>query len=181
MVIVMAKRSAGLLMYRHRGGALELFLVHPGGPYFRRKDAGIWSIPKGEYTREEDAFDAARREFHEETGFRADGEFLPLGDIRQRGGKRVTAWAFEGDGDAASIRSNSYQIEWPPRSGRQREFPEVDRAGWFSPEEARRRIIPSQAELIDRLMEQLAAGSGAPATGEEANTPHERRQARVSV
>ena len=177
----MAKRSAGLLMYRYRGGALELFLVHPGGPYFRRKDAGIWSIPKGEYTIEEDAFDAARREFHEETGFTADGEFLPLGDIRQRGGKRVTAWAFERDGDAASIRSNSYQIEWPPRSGRQREFPEVDRAGWFSPEEARRRILPSQTELIDRLLEQLAARPGASAAAEQAALQHARRKPHVSV
>jgi len=153
---MLAKRSAGLILYRGSGPALEVFLVHPGGPFWMKKDDGAWSIPKGEYTEGEDGLAAARREFEEETGFAIDGEFLALGEIKQAGGKLVTAWALAGDIDAASIRSNTFSIEWPPRSGKQQEFPEVDRAGWFSMVEARVKILHSQTVLLDRLEAQLA-------------------------
>jgi predicted NUDIX family NTP pyrophosphohydrolase len=151
----MPKQSAGLLMYRLRDGSREVFLVHPGGPFWAKKDLGAWSIPKGEYAEGEDPLDAARREFTEETGFdiavAAHGEFIDLGVIRQAGGKLVSVWAVEGDCDPAKLRSNLFQIEWPPRSGRKVEFPEVDRGAWFSIDEARRRILKSQAAIIDRL------------------------------
>ncbi len=155
----MAKRSAGLLMYRRRDGGLEVFLVHPGGPFWAKKDLGAWSIPKGEYSQGEDAFQAARREFTEETGFdtrsAADGDFIDLGTIRQAGGKLVSVWAVEGDCDPAQLQSNTCMIEWPPRSGRQLETPEVDRADWFSTDEARERILKSQAPVIDLLISRL--------------------------
>jgi predicted NUDIX family NTP pyrophosphohydrolase len=147
----MARISAGLLMYRWRAGALEVFLVHPGGPFWAKKDAGAWSIPKGEIDPEEDWLAAARREFIEETGFSADGDFRALAPITQAGGKVVHAWAFEGDADPAALRSNTFAIEWPPRSGRQTSFPEVDRAAWFPLEIARRKINPAQAALLDAL------------------------------
>ena len=122
----MPKLSAGLLMFRRRENAVEVFLVHPGGPYWSKKDAGAWTIPKGEYEEPEDPLEAAKREFEEETGIAPRGDFLPLGQIRQAGGKLVTAWAFEADCDASAIRSNTFSLEWPPRSGKMREFPEVD-------------------------------------------------------
>ena len=150
----MPKQSAGLLMYRLRESELEVFLVHPGGPFWARKDLGAWSIPKGEYT-SEDPLDAARREFAEETGLSPSGDFLPLGTIRQAGGKFVSAWAVEGDCDPAQIRSNLCTIEWPPKSGRKIVIPEVDRAGWFSLDEARERILKSQAPILDLLVERL--------------------------
>src|SRR5688572_28326724 len=129
----MGKRSAGLLMYRRgRGGALEVFLVHPGGPFWVKRDTGAWSIPKGEYSEVEDPLECARREFQEETGIDvAANAFIPLTPVKQSGGKIVQAWAFEGDCDASSIKSNLFSMEWPPGSGRQREFPEVDSASWF--------------------------------------------------
>ena len=141
-------------MYRRAGTKLEVLLVHPGGPYWRGKDEGAWSIPKGEMEASEDAMSAASREFTEETGVHLAGLLEPLGEIRQRGGKRVVAFAVEGDLDAATIMSNSFEIEWPPRSGALKTFPEVDRACWFGLEAARSRILSGQGELIDRLEEQ---------------------------
>ena len=147
-----AKRSAGILLHRHRDGAHEVLLVHPGGPFWAKKDAGAWSIPKGEYEEGEDARACALREFAEELGSAPpDGELVDLGEIRQRGGKVVAAWALAGDADADAIHSNTFSMEWPPRSGTMREFPEVDRAAWFSLDEARERILPAQAPLLDRL------------------------------
>ena len=147
----MAKQSAGLLMYRRRNRRLEVFLVHPGGPFWAKKDLGAWSVCKGEYGEGEPPLEAAIREFHEETGFTAQGDFLELGAVQQSGGKVVTAWAFEGDCDPGDLISNRCQLEWPPRSGRLIEIPEVDRGGWFSISEARERILKSQAPFLDRL------------------------------
>ncbi len=146
----MAKRSAGLLLYR-RNPAFEVFLVHPGGPFWAKKDAGAWTIPKGEYEDGEHALDAARREFTEETGFVIDGEFRPLREIRQAGGKWVKAWAVEGDCDATLLLSNSFEMEWPPRSGRVRQFPEVDRGAWFALDEARVKIHEAQRIWLEDL------------------------------
>jgi len=143
-------------MYRRGSGDPEVLLVHPGGPYFARRDAGAWSIPKGLYEADEEPLACARREFAEELGSPCpDGPALELGEIRQRNGKRVTAWAVEGDLDAGAITSNTFTIEWPPRSGRTQEFPEVDRAGWFGLDAAREKLIEAQRELLDRLAEQL--------------------------
>ena len=153
----MAKLSAGLLMYRRRSGELEVFLVHPGGPFWAKKDHGAWSIPKGEYAEGEEPLSAARREFEEETGFRANGSFLELGAVKQAGGKIVQAWAVEGDCDPAELKSNAFEIEWPPRSRHRAEFPEVDRAGWFSLPEARQRIFMGQVSLLDALLRRLAS------------------------
>lgn len=147
----MPKRSAGLLMYRRSGGTLEVLLVHPGGPFWMKKDAGAWSIPKGEYEAGEEPLAAAAREFQEETGLVARGPYTPLTPIRQQGGKVVEAWAFEGDCDAESLKSTTFSLEWPRGSGRRQEFPEVDRAGWFGLDEARRKILPAQAALLDEL------------------------------
>ncbi|HJV35884.1 NUDIX domain-containing protein [Geomonas sp.] len=147
----MPKTSAGLLMYRLRDHQLELFLVHPGGPLWAKKDLGSWSIPKGEYTSGEDAFEVARREFQEETGFQAEGEFRELNLVKQPGGKQVRAWAVEGDCDAGAITSNLFTMEWPPKSGRQAEFPEVDRAGWFGVEQAKEKILQGQLPFIGEL------------------------------
>jgi predicted NUDIX family NTP pyrophosphohydrolase len=156
----MARRSAGLLMFRRRSAGrdgLEVLLIHPGGPFWNNKDLGAWSIPKGEYDDSEEPLAAAQREFGEETGWAATPPFLPLGSVKQRGGKVVTAWAFEGDGDPATLVSNTFEMQWPPRSGRVQTFPEVDRASWFAPGEARRRIIESQVAFVDEL-ERLLAG-----------------------
>jgi predicted NUDIX family NTP pyrophosphohydrolase len=138
-------------MFRWREQALEVFLVHPGGPFWTNKDLGAWSIPKGEYSEDEDALAAARREFQEETGVAATGEPIPLTDIKQQGGKIVKAWAMEGDFDAATLRSNTFSMEWPPKSGRMQEFPEVDRGAWFSLEAAREKLIKAQAAFLDQL------------------------------
>ena len=147
-------RSAGLLLYRVRDGKPEVLLGHMGGPFWARKDERAWSIPKGEYGDDEDPLAAARREFAEETGSAPpDGEALALGEVRQSGGKRVVAWALEGDLDPATVRSNTFVMEWPPRSGVQREFPEVDRAEWFAVDAARQKLVPAQVELLDRLVE----------------------------
>ena len=149
----MPKRSAGLLMYRGSGAKLAVLLVHLGGPFWAGKDLGAWSIPKGEHAPAEDPLAAALREFQEETGARPRGEFQPLGDVVQAGGKRVSAWAVEGDFDPAALVSNTFETEWPPRSGRKRSFPEVDRAAWFAPDEAREKINAGQRAFIDRLVE----------------------------
>jgi predicted NUDIX family NTP pyrophosphohydrolase len=154
----MAKRSAGLLMYRGSGSHLELLLVHPGGPFWANKDLGAWSIPKGEYAGDEDPLAVAQREFAEETGAEPRGKFEPLGEVVQAGGKRVSAWAVEGNLDPAALVSNTFELEWPPRSGRKRSFPEVDRAEWFSPEEAARKILAGQRPFVDRLMKLWASG-----------------------
>lgn len=150
----MQKTSAGILMYRINNNAPEVLLVHPGGPFFRKKDAGAWSIPKGEIHEGEDPLAAGRREFEEETGCRPEGSFLPLSPIKQKNGKIVLSWAVEGDCDAESIKSNTFSMEWPPKSGRMKEFPEVDRAAWLTIEEARRKINPAQAALLDELASQ---------------------------
>ena len=143
--------SAGILMYRRAGSSLQVLLVHPGGPYWRSKDEGAWSIPKGELDAGEDAGEAARREFTEETGFDVAAPLEPLGEIRQRGGKRVTAFAVEGDIDVTAVKSNTFEIEWPPRSGKLQTFPEIDRAEWFDLPTARAKILESQRPFLDRL------------------------------
>jgi predicted NUDIX family NTP pyrophosphohydrolase len=150
----MPKRSAGLLLFRNPN-QLEIFLVHPGGPFWARKDDGAWSLPKGEYSADEDALTAARREFQEETGFSAGGDFLPLGELRQPGGKIVTAWALEKDVDIALVKSNMFSLEWPPKSGNTREFPEIDRAAWFPVSQARRKLLKGQVAFLDRLEKKL--------------------------
>jgi predicted NUDIX family NTP pyrophosphohydrolase len=152
----MAKQSAGVLLYRFRQAALEVFLVHPGGPFWAKKDLGAWSIPKGEPVPGEDLLARAQREFAEETGAAVTGTFRPLAPVKQSGGKIVHAWAVEGDCDAAAIKSNSFDLEWPPRSGRIQAFPEVDRAAWFALPAARDKINPGQVGLLDALERLLA-------------------------
>jgi predicted NUDIX family NTP pyrophosphohydrolase len=147
----MAKRSAGLLMYRRMNDELQVFLVHPGGPYFEKKDAGAWGIPKGEYDKNEAPLSAARREFMEETGFAPDGEFRELGSVQQKSGKIVIAWAVESDCDPDKLVSNTCSIEWPPRSGRSLEIPEIDRGRWFTMREARASIRTEQEPFLDSL------------------------------
>jgi predicted NUDIX family NTP pyrophosphohydrolase len=147
--------SAGLLMFRRGPGEPEVLLAHPGGPFWARKDEGVWSLPKGELAPGEDPLAAARREFEEETGLAPAGDFLALGEVRQKSGKRVLAWAFAGEFDPAALRCNLVQLEWPPRSGQLQSFPEVDRVAWFSLAQARRRILPAQAAFLDRLAELL--------------------------
>jgi len=144
-------------MYRRAAGVLQVLLVHPGGPFWVRRDAGAWSIPKGEYGPDEDPEDAARREFSEELGMAAQGACQPLGEIRQKGGKIVTAFALEGDLDVDTITSSHFEIEWPPDSGQRKSFPEVDRAQWFDLDEARERILPAQVPLLNRLFALLGA------------------------
>jgi predicted NUDIX family NTP pyrophosphohydrolase len=146
--------SSGILLFRRRAEGLEVLLVHPGGPFWRRRDLGAWSIPKGESLPGEDAQTAARREFAEETGVALQGALRSLGEVRQRGGKRVVAFALEGDLDVEAIESNMFEMEWPPHSGRVAAFPEIDRAAWFALPQARQKILAGQAPLLDRL-EQL--------------------------
>jgi predicted NUDIX family NTP pyrophosphohydrolase len=148
--------SAALLLHRSVAGALEVLLVHPGGPFWQHRDLGAWSIPKGEVGDGEDLLAAARREFHEETGFSPEGDAIPLGQVRQAGGKVVHAWAVAGDVDPRALRSNTFEMEWPKGSGRVQSFPEVDRAAWFDLAEARRRILPAQAKFLDALVAALA-------------------------
>jgi predicted NUDIX family NTP pyrophosphohydrolase len=147
----MPRRSAGLLIYRIHRESIEVFLVHPGGPFWAKKDLGAWSIPKGEYGDGENPIDVAKRELLEETGFEVQGDFVPLVPVKQAGGKVVTAWAVRGDFDASAIRSNLFTMEWPPRSGRQQEFPEVDRAAWFGLDQAHEKILKGQLPLLDAL------------------------------
>jgi predicted NUDIX family NTP pyrophosphohydrolase len=155
--------SAGLIMYRFRGGGLEVFLAHPGGPYTELKDDGYWTIPKGRQKRFETLLDAAKREFEEEVGIQPQGPYIELGCIRQKGGKLVHAWAFQGEWDESKpIQSNSFEMSWPPYSGHMQKFPEIDRAAFFDPKEARRKLKESQWPLLDRLQAMLnssAAGS----------------------
>ncbi|BFU96452.1 MAG: conserved protein of unknown function [Nitrospira sp.] len=150
-----SKTSAGILLYRRRTSGVEVFLAHPGGPFWARKDDGAWSLPKGEYDSEEDPLMAARREFTEETGLTLQGPFRTLGPLKQPGGKTIMAYAVEGDADAASIVSNTFTLEWPPRSGKLRRFPEIDRAGWFELEAAREKLLPGQRPFLDRLKESV--------------------------
>jgi predicted NUDIX family NTP pyrophosphohydrolase len=155
----MPKLSAGLLMYRRRPDGLEVFLVHPGGPFWAKKDAGAWSIPKGEFAEDEAPLDAAKREFQEETGFTAEGDFVELGQVRQAGGKLVSAWAVEGDLDPAMLVSNVCLIDWPPRSGRKMEIPEVDRGEWFTVDAAREKILKGQVVFLDLLVQKAGPGN----------------------
>ncbi|KAA2239930.1 NUDIX domain-containing protein [Chitinophaga agrisoli] len=147
----MAKQSAGILLFRRKGRGLEVLLVHPGGPFFAKKDAGHWTIPKGEYPAEEEPLQAAIREFEEETGYRPQGQFIPLHPIKQKGGKVVLCWAVSGNLDADAITSNTFTIEWPPRSGKQRVFPEIDRAAWYTLAEARQMMNERQTAFLDEL------------------------------
>lgn len=152
----MSGRSAGILLFHIRDERLRVLLVHPGGPFWQRKDDGAWSLPKGEYAGDESAADAAVREFREETGMSLSAtRLIDLGEIRQRSGKRIRAWAAEGDFDVNELTSNVFELEWPPRSGKTRQFPEVDSAQWCDPETARRKLIPGQADLVDRLVSAL--------------------------
>jgi len=149
------KRSAGLLLYRRRGGAIEFFLVHPGGPFWAKKDAAAWSIPKGLYEQGEPPLDAAKREFSEETGMAVDGDFASLGEFKQPGGKIVSAWLIEADCDADAVKSNRFTMEWPPRSGKMAEFPEIDRAEWFAPQEAMTKILRGQRAIVESALQLL--------------------------
>jgi len=154
----MPKRiSAGILLYRLRDGTCEVFLAHPGGPYWRGKDAGAWSIPKGELEDGDDPLAAAKREFHEETGTKLSGELVELTPLKQPSGKLVYAWAMPGDIDASSVKSNTFSMEWPPRSGRQQEFPEIDRGEWFTIEAARQKMLPGQRGFLDQLQQLLGS------------------------
>ncbi|MFN8574953.1 MAG: NUDIX domain-containing protein [Gemmatimonadaceae bacterium] len=156
----MPKQSAGLLLYRSSPSSLEVLLVHPGGPFWTRKDLGAWSIPKGMIEDGEDALSAARREFAEETGGVASGPFEPLQSVKMRGGKVIQAWAVEGDFDVTTLHSTEFSIEWPPRSGRQATFPEVDRASWFTVDDARRKVNPALVPLLDELVTRVHSGRG---------------------
>jgi predicted NUDIX family NTP pyrophosphohydrolase len=151
----MAKQSAGILLYRRVTGEVQIFLVHPGGPFFKNKDTGAWSIPKGEFPDTEDPLVAAKREFLEETGQPVDGEFNSIGSAILKSGKTVHAWSVEGDIDHETIRSNTFEMEWPPKSGKKQAFPEIDRAGWFNLSEARAKINQGQVKLIDNFSKLL--------------------------
>lgn len=152
----MPKTSAGILMYRWVGGALQVLLVHPGGPFWANKDVGAWSIPKGEIGEGKDALAEAQREFQEETGFVVSGDFIPLEAIKQKGGKTIVAWAVQGDLDTGQMHSNTFEMEWPPKSGRVGVFPEIDKAKWFSLSEAKEKINPAQWALVEQLKTLLA-------------------------
>ena len=152
----MARKSAGIVLYRSGAAGIEVLLVHPGGPFWAKKDAGVWSIPKGEYEDDEDPLACALREFEEETGTQlGSDDVVELGSVRQKSGKQVTAWAVAGDLDPDTVRSNTFSMEWPPRSGRKAEFPEVDRADWFGLDVAREKLVTAQAELLDRLLQHV--------------------------
>ena len=151
LVVVMAKQSAGLLMYRYRRGTVEILLVHPGGPYWAGKDSGAWAIPKGEIEQGEDALTAARREFEEETGFKAEGQFCPLSPVRLKSRKVIYAWTFQGDCDPQNVKSMVFSMEWPPHSGKEQQFPEVDRAEWFTVEAAREKVQAGQMAFIEEF------------------------------
>jgi predicted NUDIX family NTP pyrophosphohydrolase len=157
----MAKKAAGILLFRHQHKKVEFFLVHPGGPYWKNKDEGVWGIPKGEYEPDEDPFHAAIREFQEETGISLAGDFIRLQPVRQKSGKIVDAWALAGNPDISRLISNTFLLEWPPKSGMFVEVPEIDRGEWFGEKEARRKINPGQLGLIDELLAILQAGKPA--------------------
>jgi predicted NUDIX family NTP pyrophosphohydrolase len=151
----MSKKSAGLLLFRESAAGLEVLLVHPGGPFWAKKDDGAWSIPKGEFTDGEEPLAAAKREFEEETGILPAGEFLPLEPLRQSGGKLVFGWALRADFDTTKLKSNLFPMEWPPKSGRYQEFPEIDRAAWFGMDSAKTKILKGQAAFLDQLLERI--------------------------
>jgi predicted NUDIX family NTP pyrophosphohydrolase len=160
-----AKQSAGILLYRLAEGGVELLLVHPGGPFWARKDLGAWSVPKGEYNDGEEGLACAMRELEEELGSLpsiSEDDLIDLGQVRQKSGKRVRVWAAESDFDPSTLNSNTFTMQWPPRSGRQREFPEVDQAEWFTPRKAKRKLIAAQAAFVDRLLERLQDREGHP-------------------
>jgi predicted NUDIX family NTP pyrophosphohydrolase len=157
------KRSAGILAWRRRGGSVELFLAHPGGPFWRSKDLGAWSIPKGEINPDEEPLSAARREFLEEIGQSIDGDFVPLDPVRIASGKQIMAWAIERDLDASAVTSISFEMEWPPRSGKRQSFPEVDRAAWFAPPVALQKVTPGQLPLLVQLLQRLGEPTPPPA------------------
>ena len=159
---MVARVSAGILLFRKRDGQLEVFLGHPGGPFWAKKDKGAWSIPKGELEPGEDPFAGAVREFEEETGHRPSGDFFPLPSVTQAGGKVVQCWAVEGDIDPAGVRSNTFSLQWPPRSGVFLDFPEIDRAEWFPLPEARERLLGAQLPLLDALVEAVSDGHWTP-------------------
>uniref|UniRef100_A0A7C3Z4A8 NUDIX domain-containing protein n=1 Tax=Desulfobacca acetoxidans TaxID=60893 RepID=A0A7C3Z4A8_9BACT len=156
----MSNQSAGLLLFRRRDGRLEVLLVHPGGPFYAHKDAGVWSVPKGEHDPAEDPLAAAQREFTEETGFRATGPFFPLTPLKQKSGKLVQAFACEGDADPQQLRSNTFSLEWPPHSGNLKEFPEVDQAAWFPLAKAMEKIHPGQVGFLEELARLLGEAGG---------------------
>jgi len=172
----MAKRSAGLLMFRRRGPKLEVFLVHPGGPFWVKKDSGAWSIPKGEYSEGADPVETARREFEEETGMSPRGPLMFLAELQQPGGKLVKAWAMEGDCDPAKLRSNVFPMEWPPKSGNVREFPEVDRGDWFPMEAARAKLLKGQRGFLDELARRLGKNGGAATRARRKSSVRGRRR-----
>lgn len=175
----MPKKSAGLLLFRYpagTGGKIEVLLAHPGGPYWARKDDGAWSIPKGEIADDEEPLAAARREFEEETGHAAEGEFVALEPIKQPSGKLVLVWAVDCDFDPSTLASNSFSMEWPPKSGRQEQFPEVDRAAWFSIDDARRKILKGQAPFLDQLLGKVPAIEPDARPAVHDTTPPPRRQ-----
>ena len=151
----MAKKSAGILLYRFQNKNLEVFLVHPGGPFWAKKDDGAWSIPKGEFEDDEEPLTAAKREFEEETGLKISGGFIELNPVKQKSGKMVYAWAVEGNMDPAKIKSNTFEIEWPPKSGKMKAFPEIDKAEWFNMNNAKKKIIEAQSSLIEDLENKL--------------------------
>ena len=153
-------RSAGLLLFRQRDKKVQVLLAHPGGPFWSRKDQGVWTIPKGLIGPSESLLSAAQREFAEETGYRPGGEAIPLGSAKQPGGKVVHVWAIEGDWDPVDLQSNTFEMEWPPRSGRRQSFPEIDRASWFGIVEARLKILKGQAAFLDHLLETLGRAEG---------------------
>lgn len=161
------KKSAGLLLFRQTSGELEVLLAHMGGPYWEKKDEGSWSIPKGEFDENEDPLNAAKREFEEETGTVPVGDFIPLEPLKQPSGKLIYAWAVKAEFDPATLRSNMFSIEWPPKSGKQQEFPEIDRAAWLTPEVAKRKILKGQAPFVDQLQVILGAGNQSQAGGHE--------------
>ena len=156
------KNSAGILLHRLRGSRIEVFLVHPGGPFWAKKDAGAWSIPKAEFEVGQDPLETTKREFKEETGFAVEGNFIELTPVKQPGGKVVYAWAVMGDCEAESIKSNTFSLEWPPRSGKRKEFPEADRAGWFTPEVAREKILKGQLNFLEELKRMIENSSVPP-------------------
>jgi predicted NUDIX family NTP pyrophosphohydrolase len=168
----MSKKSGGLLPFREVPGLLEVLLVHPGGPFWAKKDEGAWSIPKGEFEDDEDPLAAAKREFEEETGFTPDGEMIPLKPLRQPGGKLVYAWAMKRDLDPAGLKSNTFSMEWPSRSGRYQNFPEIDRAAWFTIEEASRKILKGQAAFLVQLQEKLGGPHSSSEKGGSAKGEH---------
>jgi len=165
----MPRRSAGILLYRRRRGGIEVLLVHPGGPFWAKRDEGAWSIPKGEYEPGEDPLAAARREFAEETGARPQGEAKALGSFRQSPAKIVDVWAVEGEFDPAALTSNTFSMEWPPRSGRMHEVPEVDRAEWFTPDAASQKILKGQRAVLQALTQLLGQAERRPAAGRNAD------------